>query len=368
MGLIPNLLHMNPRKPSGIKEIARLAKVSIGTVDRVLHNRKGVAASTRARVLRIIEQTGYTKNITASRLKLASTHRIRIAILIPEISEPWSYWRLQQNGIEKAAAELKELGVTVAYFYFDVNKPADFRKKWQKIRTADFQAVVTVPFLKKAVTQLLEEAEVHHVQVVFLDTERPLLGKACFIRQNSYDAGRVAGRLLYGLVGEQGHYLVVNLLRDAKIQINCQQREEGFRSFFKENAPHLLPQLHTLNHPLNTDELLAGVLEPFVKPERPLGIFVSSARAFMVAGALRHFPHSKTFLAGFDLNQQNIACLKKGEIHFIIHQKPEYQGYTAVKSIYNHLVHEEAPAVKVDIPIEIIVKENLPSYIHREWA
>ncbi len=53
-------MHEN-NKNLGIKELAKLADVSIGTVDRVLHNRKGVSPETKKRVLKIIEESGYKK-------------------------------------------------------------------------------------------------------------------------------------------------------------------------------------------------------------------------------------------------------------------------------------------------------------------
>ena len=41
-----------------IKEIARLAEVSRGTVDRVLNNREGVSEETAERVRRIADELG----------------------------------------------------------------------------------------------------------------------------------------------------------------------------------------------------------------------------------------------------------------------------------------------------------------------
>jgi len=43
-----------------VKEIAELAGVSIGTVDRVLHSRGRVSRSTRERIETIIKDTGFS--------------------------------------------------------------------------------------------------------------------------------------------------------------------------------------------------------------------------------------------------------------------------------------------------------------------
>lgn len=59
---------MPPRK-TRIKDIALLAGVSIGTVDRVLHDRGEVAEETRVKVERILKETNYSPNVMAQVLK-----------------------------------------------------------------------------------------------------------------------------------------------------------------------------------------------------------------------------------------------------------------------------------------------------------
>ena len=51
-----------------IKDIARLANVSTGTVDRVLHNRGEVSAKSREKVEKVLKEINYQPNIYASAL------------------------------------------------------------------------------------------------------------------------------------------------------------------------------------------------------------------------------------------------------------------------------------------------------------
>jgi LacI family transcriptional regulator len=69
-------------KSAGIKDIARALGISIGTVDRVLHNRTGVSLKTKARVLEMAEKLGYKPNLAAQALKLNRT--IEIAVILPK--------------------------------------------------------------------------------------------------------------------------------------------------------------------------------------------------------------------------------------------------------------------------------------------
>lgn len=51
-----------PGRPASIRDVARLAKVSPGTVSKVLNDLPGIAATTRERVLRASEELGYRPN------------------------------------------------------------------------------------------------------------------------------------------------------------------------------------------------------------------------------------------------------------------------------------------------------------------
>ncbi|MFW5657196.1 MAG: LacI family DNA-binding transcriptional regulator, partial [Bacteroidota bacterium] len=64
-----------------IKDIAQLAGVSIGTVDRVIHNRGEVSEKTREKILNIVKEMNFEPDILAS--TLASKKTFRFAVLFP---------------------------------------------------------------------------------------------------------------------------------------------------------------------------------------------------------------------------------------------------------------------------------------------
>ena len=111
-------------KKKSIKEVAELAHVSIGTVDRVLHNRGRVAAKTEEKIRRIIEEFDYKPNVFASALKTGKI--FRFGVLMPRPGLFCEYWELPLNGIRKAARELAH-HILIDYFFFDVaNGAASF--------------------------------------------------------------------------------------------------------------------------------------------------------------------------------------------------------------------------------------------------
>ena len=65
-----------------IKDIARLADVSVGTVDRVIHARSGVSEASKKRVEEILKQLDYQPNMYAS--ALASNKKYTFICLLPD--------------------------------------------------------------------------------------------------------------------------------------------------------------------------------------------------------------------------------------------------------------------------------------------
>jgi len=97
-------------KTAGIKDIAKALGISIGTVDRVLHERTGVSLKTKARVQQMAEQLGYKPNLAAQALKL--NRRIEIAVVLPkQISH---FFDPLRSGIRAAAAATVGLHVDAA--------------------------------------------------------------------------------------------------------------------------------------------------------------------------------------------------------------------------------------------------------------
>ena len=77
-----------------IKMIAERAGVSIGTVDRVLHDRPYVKEEVRRRVLEVMEELDYQPNRVASALATSGMAR-HFAIIQPTC---WTRWRRRSRG------------------------------------------------------------------------------------------------------------------------------------------------------------------------------------------------------------------------------------------------------------------------------
>jgi LacI family transcriptional regulator len=73
-----------------LQDIAELAGVSTGTVDRVLHNRKGVSQKTKEKIQAIMDEYGYQPNLIARQLK--NNKILKIGVLLPLLSSGCGYY------------------------------------------------------------------------------------------------------------------------------------------------------------------------------------------------------------------------------------------------------------------------------------
>ena len=58
-----------------VHDVAKLARVSLATVDRVLNNRGGVSLKAEVKVKAAVAQTGYVRNLAAANLSRRRVYR-----------------------------------------------------------------------------------------------------------------------------------------------------------------------------------------------------------------------------------------------------------------------------------------------------
>ncbi|MGW3490342.1 LacI family DNA-binding transcriptional regulator [Streptomyces sp. NPDC001054] len=104
----PDPAPARPDRPLGIKDVARAAGVSTGTVSYVLNQPDRVAAPTRRHVRAVIERLGYVRRDSARQLRAG--HSRILALLVHDMGNP--FYAALARGAERAA-RAAGLGVMV---------------------------------------------------------------------------------------------------------------------------------------------------------------------------------------------------------------------------------------------------------------
>lgn len=350
---------MNKEKElTGVKEIARRAKTSIGTVDRVINNRTGVSPKTKERIEQIIKELNYQPNIFARRL--ASKKIIKLAVLIPAVSPETDYWEAPLAGVTKAAAEIKPYGITVEEFLFDQNDKASFNAKTKAILEDEFDGVLMAPMFIEESKIFLKACSQKEIPCVFINSDIPDTNSLSYIGPDLYRSGYLSAHLMNYLVADTHKILIVNISKEIDNHHHVLRKEEGFRAYFSNN--NILKTIDKVDIRKTDYPSIKKELKTALKKKDVKAIFVTNSRVAAVAKYFAEENIQDVVLIGYDYIKDNIEALKNGTIDFLICQKPLEQGYMGIMNLYNHLIHASIINKTYFMPIDIITKENYAFY------
>jgi len=332
--------------------------VSIGTVDRVLHNRGEVAESTKKRILEIIKDLDYQPNILAS--TLASKKSAVFATLLPNPPSPHEYWYKPVVGIKKRVSELSQYGIKVIPFTFSQTDPKSFISASDKVLELLPDGVVFAPFFKKESLSFIKKMKEFSIPFVFIDSEIKNAGQLGYIGQNSYQSGLVSGKLLDQIL-RKGNILVIHFAREMDNQNHLVQREKGFYDWFENNSIDNHKIFTTEVPDTNDREWMERIYQIIINKDIK-GIFVTNSKVFFTGRLIEKYQLQFMKVIGHDLLKENVEFLKKGLVHFLICQRPEEQGYNAINKLFRHVVQKRETAKENYTSIDIVMKENVDYY------
>src|SRR3712207_2082993 len=125
-----------------IKDIAERAGVSVGTVDRVLHQRPNVSKTAREKVEKALQEMDYQPNAYAS--ALAYNKSFSFYLVLPA-HESEAYWDEIEQGARKAMEVRRDFHIDVKIEHYERFNDEDFTKVYTKVLAANPNGVVIVP-------------------------------------------------------------------------------------------------------------------------------------------------------------------------------------------------------------------------------
>ncbi|PQV50641.1 LacI family transcriptional regulator [Jejuia pallidilutea] len=341
-----------------IKDIAKEANVSEGTVDRVIHNRGGVSKKTEAKIKKILEFHNFSVNPVASALAMKNKHFI--AALIPEYNDSDLFWKSPYLGILKGANDVKSFGVQVTTFTFNQYDPHSYLNTFNVLLETKPTAVIMVPNFSKETKRIVNKLEFLNIPYLFLNIDIDGFNNKAFVGQDSYMAGYIAGKLINLSIPKPSTFLIVQARHNITKNNAVSNRIKGFNDYFLKNnisSETLTLKIENLNNSSETKQKINSFLKQHPEIE---GVFVPSSRIYIVVDCMDSNYLDKLELIGFDNTPQNIECLKNDSVAFLISQKPFEQGYESIRLMTDYLtLKKNMPNTKIHLPIDILTKENV---------
>lgn len=339
-----------------IKDIANMAGVSKGTVDRVLHNRGKVSPTALEKINEVLNVINYEPNLIARNLKNNKIYRICVVLPDPEIDP---YWLPCVNGIQEAITEFKAYSVVIETYFFNPENTKSFLTTNETIIEKAPDAVLLAPLFHKETIEILKQYEELGIMVNTFNNQVESSTIKSFVGQDLYKSGRVAASLM-SLIVSSGQIAIIHIDESVKNAVHMQEKEKGFRNYFEEK--------NLSDFALTTLKLKYSNIEtkfPAFLDENPhlKGIFITTSKAYQIASILSSYNNKKIALIGYDLIQKNVNFLNQGMVHFLIHQNQKRQAYLGVSTLVEHFLFRKEIPETILLPIDIINIENASFYI-----
>ena len=253
-----------------IKEVAKRAGVSVGTVSNVIRNTNHVGSELRQRVLTVVHDLEYQPSHVARSLTLRRTNTL--GLLVSDITNP--FFSQLVRGAEEAALEQGYLLLT-----FNTNDQREREKQALELlsaRRVDGILLVVAPSRESRTD--IAETMARGTPIVCLDRIPPGI---------SVDAVTVdnvrATRICVEHLLELGHRRIA-MLTGSMLLSTARERLQGYKRALRRGAVPVDPGL-VREADFRIDNSYELTSELLRRPDRPTALFVSNA--LMAMGALK---------------------------------------------------------------------------------
>ncbi|MGA7913782.1 MAG: LacI family DNA-binding transcriptional regulator [Candidatus Acidiferrales bacterium] len=341
-----------------IRDIAKALGVSIGTVDRALHDRRGVNPLTKSRVLQMAKTMGYQPN-PAARF-LSSKRRLRIAINLP--AQIASFWDTVREGIEEEAKTFAAFGIDVERHTFP-HMGLGEQVAFDDALDSEVNGIIIATGRPQDLRLSILKAARAQIPVVSVVTDAPGTARLAVVSIDSPASGALAGELLSRLLQGKGNVAVVT--GDLAIMDHA-EKFNSFRASVNDFAPDMRVLEAVQNH---EDETEAYETCRTLLREHPdlNGLYISTANSSPVLEALKDVGRLNDHLTVIttDLFPALIPHIESGAVVATLYQRPKSQGQLALRMLNEFLVGGRCPSHQLRLAPHVIMKSNLSFFLER---
>jgi LacI family transcriptional regulator len=336
-----------------LEDVARVAGVSVATVDRVVNRREGVREKTIARVEAAVAKLGYRADPAAARL--ARNQSFRFVFILPTGAN--SFMSLLAEQVARTAEWLAGQRAFIDILHVDVFDADALARALESVSPA-YHGVATIALDHPRVRAAIDDLAGRGIPVVTLVSDVPSSRRLHYVGIDNPAAGRTAatlmGRFLRGRTGTIGVVAGSLALRDHA------ERQFGFHQVLSSEYPGLvaLPAVEGRDDSECTRAVTAELLA-----RRPdlVGIYNVGAGNRGIAAALEQSCRAEKIVwIAHELTVHSRRLLLLGVVDAIISQDPGHEARSAGRVLLAICCGEPILPDQERIRIDIFLRDNLP--------
>lgn len=344
---------LDPTGKPTVNDIARVAGVSLATVDRVLNERPGVRAATIQKVQQAISDLGYVRDTAAANL---ARRRIYSLLFILPASINEFVVALQQE-IEAQGARLFNERTTLRTQLTAPFDPREIVAILDALDPAETDGVAVFGPETPSVRDAVRRVRNRGIAVVALVSDLPSAPRDHFVGIDNVAAGRTAGQLMGRFTRGPGKVLVITGSRLARDHL---ERRQGFDLVIAEEHPHLSVVASIEGQ---DDPALIARMMPRIFATYPdiCGIYSSAGGNGGLVDFLRATGRARALtVIAHELTPLTRAALMEGTFDALISQNSGHLVRSAVRLLRATADNVPYNAAQEHIRIDIYLKENIP--------
>lgn len=337
------------------KQIAELAGVSVGTVDRALHNRGRVDPKVAERIRQIAKELDYRPNTVAKGLSIRKRN-LKISVIF-HIQSHNAFFDDVTAGILRGKEEIFDFGIQV-----QIRECPDFNAM-EQLKLIDqaieegANAIVIVPINHPRIKERLNQLHQQNFPVIFLTNIIDDTEYLSFVGCNYTLCGEITAGLLNLACPGEGDLL---LFSPSFQMLGHIYRMNGLKNTLEQSYPHIRLNdiIELTGNDIKDYQLTINALKKFPMTNLFVCPGAYSCGNLQAIQELGYFKKSRIIC--YDYSSEIGKELQNRNITASIVQQPQMQGYTAIKTLFEYLTAGKIPGSKNQyIQTRVILKENL---------
>lgn len=336
-----------------MKEIADLAGVSRGTVDRVLNHRGIVNAETEKKVLEIARLLNYQPNKAGIALA-AQKKKLKIGVLLFGADNP--FFDEVIDGLQQKLDELSIYGCSV------VERRISFDLETQlsaidELMQEEIHGLILSPCNDEKIREKIDRLWECGIPCVTVNTDIPASKRIAYVGSDFYKCGQTAAGLLSLFSGRGAR---VGIITGSHKVLCHEERINGFTSYVHQKHPDIqvVEVIENADDDYKSYEVVSALLE---RQPHLSALYFTAAGVYggcrAVLGASLQNPLK---IITFDAVPSTREMLQKGVISATICQQPRQQGAKSLSLLVDYLLTGNLPEETLCyMDLSIKIRENL---------
>lgn len=336
------------------KDLAKVAGVSLATIDRVLNKRPGVRQITIDRVNEAINEIQFVRDISAA--NLARSKEYELVFLLPDHDD--EFIGLIREAITEANQSLAHERINVTIVRAPVNYPHRLAQEIDRLSTLGVDGIAIMAPESPQARDAISRLDARGIAVVAFVSNQPNAESTSFVGINNEAAGRTVGQLMARFTGEK--YGSVLVLTETMQSRDSQERRLGFGAIMAKYARRLMvrPSMETYGDSVRTAQIIRVALQ---SSSPVVGIYLMSHEIHEAMQAIEALnPPQNIVIIGHELTPHTRAQLVGGSLDAVISQDVGHLVRSSIRVLKAKIINIGTVASQERIRIEITLRENMP--------